>query len=191
MKHVLPLLAVAIAATAGCMNERVYMDPSQTTGFGGSQASNLNLQNGSIRGDFGPRRGFDGAATEMQGSSDLQLRSSTVSVTRSEDVRGTGMIILWTNRLALEELELGAHDFAYDPTSFDTPPVSANVCSGVDSASIDYDRPADQVTVVVSQTPEGRRYDVHTETALVDPVTGEAGTDVETSDTSFVVAPAR
>lgn len=192
MKHVLPLLAVAIAATTGCMYEREYMDPNQNASFGGSsQASNINLQNGSLRGDFGPRRGFDGIATEMQGSSDLNWRTSTVSVTRSEEARGTGMVILWTNGLVLENLELGAHDFAYDPSSIEAPPVSANVCSGMDSASIDYDRPADQVSVVVSQTPQGRQYDLHTETVLVDSVTGEATNEVETSDTTFVVAPAR
>jgi hypothetical protein len=191
MKHVLPLLAVALAATA-CLNERVYMDPTQNASFGGGRpASNMNLQDGHLRGDFGPRRGFDGAAQEMQGSSDPEWRTSTVTLTRNENARGTGMVILWTNGIVLENLEVGSHDYAYDESSLDAPPVSANVCSGPDSASIDYDRPADQVTINVSQTPEGRQYDLHTETVVVDEGTGERTDRVETSDTTFLVgAPA-
>jgi hypothetical protein len=186
MKHVLPLLAVAVATT-GCLNERTYVNPEQSAGI---QTSNLNLQDGRMRGDFGPRRGFDGIATEMQGASDREWNTSTVTIARSEGTRGTGMVILWTNQQLLENLPVGAHDFRYDPSSLDPPAVAANVCSGGDTSSIDYDRPADNVTLLVSQTPGGRQYELHTETEILDAMDGRTGT-FETSDTTFVVGPSR
>lgn len=189
MKHVVSLLALTVAVT-GCLNERVYVDPNQNVEFGagsGSAPSNLAVQNGRLRGDFGPRRGFDGETTELSGSSDREWNQSTVNVTRTEQTRGTGMVILWTQGVLLEDLEPGAHDFLYDENSLDLPPVSANVCSGADSASIDYDLPAEQVSVVVTQTPEGRQFDVHTETPVVDMETGERSGAVETSDSTFVL----
>jgi hypothetical protein len=190
MKHVaLPLLAIGIAATTACMNEREYMDPTVGSSFGSNgETTGLNLQNGALRGDFGARRGFDGPADELQGSSDTAWPSSTVTLTRTEQERGTGMVILWTQGITIENLAVGTHDFRYDPNSVDTPPVSANVCSGRNASDIDYDRPADQVTVDVTQTPAGRQFDVHTETARVDPATGEATDEIEASDSTFVIA---
>ena len=192
MKYVLPVLAVAAAAVAaGCMNERTYMDPTQNASFGTSGQQNaVNLQNGHLRGDFGPRAGFDGNATDMQGSSDPEWRTSTVTVARAEDIRGTGMVIIWTNGITLENLEVGAHDYTYDPSSLDATPVSMNVCSGDDSSSIDYDRPVDHVTATVQDTPDGRTYQMHTVTAKIDPQTGEPTTETEESDTTFVLGTA-
>ena len=198
MKHVLPAVSVsvvavvlALPAVVGCMNERVYMDPAQNASFGGGPQSTISLKNGQIRGDFGPRVGFDGNATEMQGTSDPQWRTSTVTVARSEATRGTGMVILWTNGITLENLDVGTHDYTYDESSLDQAPVSMNGCSGGDSSSIDYDRPADHVTATVTQSPEGRQIQLHTETAKLD-AAGNPTTDIETSDTTFLVdAPAQ
>lgn len=191
MKYVLPVLAVVAATVAaGCMNERTYMDPTQNASFGsGGPQNTINLANGHLRGDFGPRTGFDGQATDMQGSSDPEWRTSTVTVTRSEDIRGTGMVIIWTNGITLEALDVGAHDYTYDPTSLDATPVSMNVCSGGDSSSIDYDRPVDHVTATVQETPEGRSYQLHTITAKLNEL-GEPTNDVEESDTTFVLGAA-
>src|SRR5688500_7920101 len=86
MKHVIPALTitVGVVAATGCLNERVYVDPNSNASFEGAGApNNLNLADGTLRGDFGPRRGFDGNATEMQGSSDPEWRTSTVTVARS------------------------------------------------------------------------------------------------------------
>ncbi len=187
MKYVLPILAVAAVAATGCMNERVYMDPTQNASFGGGPQSNIGLADGTLKGDFGPRTGFDGNATDMQGSSDPEWRTSTVTVARSEQTRGTGMVIIWTNGITLENLEVGAHQYDYDPNSLDAAPVSMNVCSGTDSASIDYDRPVDHVTATVQDTPNGRQYQFHTATATIDPATGDVTDQTETSDTTFVL----
>ncbi|OGQ09967.1 MAG: hypothetical protein A2138_20795 [Deltaproteobacteria bacterium RBG_16_71_12] len=183
MKH-LVIGALALVAAAGCMNDRVYMDPVQNLSGTGTENS-LNLRNGTLRGDFGPRTGIDGPAV-AEGSSAPGSNSSTVTVTREEEGRGTGMVILWTNNLLLEQLEVGEHSFSYDSSSLDTPSLAANVCSGPDGGSIDYDRPADRGTVVVSNTDEGRQIAVHTET-LLDETSGET----EVSDTTFVIGAAR
>ena len=189
MKYVLPVLAVVVAA-AGCMNERTYMDPAQNASFGGGAAqSNVSLTEGRIKGDFGPRHGFDGTATEMQGTSDPQWRTSTVTVARTEQTRGTGMVILWTNGVTLDTLDVGAHDYTFDENSIDTPPVSMNVCSGGDSSSIDFDRPVDHVTATVQQTPQGRTVQLHTSTAVLDAAGNpDLSAAPQTSDTTFTVA---
>lgn len=189
MKHVLPVLAVLVVSA--CMNERVlYTDPSQNASLGGGgKASNINLQSGTLRGDFGPRTGFDGAATDMQGTSDSQWKTSTITVARSEDLRGTGMVIIWTNGITLQDLTPGAYTYDYNPDSLDTVPVSMNVCSGDTTATIDYDRPVDHVTATVRDTTDGRAYDLHTETAIID-INGNVTGDTETSDTSFVLGTA-
>ncbi len=183
MKY-LAIGAVALVAVVGCMNDRTYMDPVQN--LSGSATDNtLRLNDGALRGDFGPRTGIDGPAI-AEGSSSLSGNSSTVTVTRTEEGRGTGMVILWTNNVLLEQLEAGEHQFSYDAESLDTPSLAANVCSGPNDGSIDYDRPADRGTFVVTETPVGREIAVHTET-VVDPSTGET----EVSDTSFVIATQR
>ena len=64
-----------------------------------------------------------------------------------------------------------------------------NVCSGGDSSSIDFDRPVDQVTATVQQTPQGRTVQLHTETHTLDG-SGNPTADVQTSDTQFTVGAA-
>jgi hypothetical protein len=191
MKYVLPLVAVAAAAVvSGCMDQRTYMDPNQNASFGGGgPQSNMTLANGRLKGDFGPRTGFDGDATDMQGTSDPEWRTSTVTVARSEQTRGTGMVIIWTNGITLENLDVGAHNYTYDPESIDAAPVTMNACSGADSASIDYDRPVNNVTATVQDTPEGRQYQFHTSTPKLDDSGNEVAGELETSDTTFILNP--
>lgn len=188
MKHIV-IGALALVAAAGCINDRVYMDPVQNLGGAGSENS-LNLRNGNLRGDFGPRTGIDGPAV-AEGSSMPAARSSTVTVQREEQGRGTGMVILWTDGLLLEQLDVGEHEFAYDAASMDSPQIAANVCSGPDGGSIDYDAPADRGTVVVSDTPAGRQIAVHTETEVIDAMDGAPTGQVEVSDTTFVLGGAQ
>jgi hypothetical protein len=188
MKLLLGTLAVATLAI-GCVNQKEYMDPAQNLGLNGS-VSNMAVRDGMLRGDFGPRRGFDGNATEMNGSSDYEFKTSNVNITREENDRGAGMVILWTNGRTLEQLETGRHEFEYDPNSIDQDEVSANVCSGASPGSMDYDQPADRGHIVVSDNPEGgRQVDVHTETFRLNPVTGARTDDLEVSDTSFTFVP--
>ncbi len=178
-------LAVA-ALTSGCLNEREYVDPQLNNGSAGGAVSNLAVRNGALRGDFGPRRGFDGTATEMKGQSDYEFKTSNVSVVREEDRnRGAGMVILWTSGTTLEALPLGRHNFEYDPNALEQDQVGAQVCSGAAAGDIDYDQPAQSGHVVVSQLPEGgRKVDVHTETPALD-ATGAPTSTIDVSDTTF------
>jgi hypothetical protein len=188
MKLILGSLSLALLAV-GCMNQREYMDPTQNSGLTGS-VSNMAVRDGNLRGDFGPRRGFDGEATDMQGSSDYEFKSSNVNVAREENGRGAGMVILWTNGKTLEQLDLGRHDFEYDENSLDQGEISANVCSGSAPGSYDYDQPADKGHIVISDNPQGgREVAVHTETHRLDPVTGARTDNLEVSDTSFTFVP--
>lgn len=186
MKLMIPgVTLAALVVLAGCMNERTYVDPTSHLKDGDTQK--MNVTGGALRGDFGTRRGFDGPATELSGTSDLDFRTSTVTVSRAEQERGTGMVILWTNGRLLSELAPGEHTFAYDPQSLDAAEIEARVCSGEDGSSIDYDAPADRGTVLVQQTPEGTQIDVSTETAILDD-TGTPTGNFEQASSSFVVS---
>lgn len=194
MKNALPLLAAAAISLTACVNERVYLDPNQNVDLVGgifSEPAHLNVFDGSLRGDFGPRRGFDGVAEAVEAYSDEAMEASTVTIARTEPGRGTGMVILWTQGTLLEDLAPGAHKYRFDPNALEILPVGVNVCSGPDVFNIDYDLPADEVDVVVTPTPEGRVFEVHTETAVVDPATGERTGALETSSSTFVLGSSR
>lgn len=189
MKLLVGSLGLSLLAV-GCMNEREYMDPAQNLGGLNGSVSNMAVRDGLLRGDFGPRKGFDGEATDMNGSSDYEFKTSNVNVAREENNKGAGMVILWTNGKTLEQLEDGRHDFAYDENSIDQDEITANVCSGAAPGSYDYDQPVDKGHIVVSDNPEGgKQVDVHTETNKLDPVTGARTDEVEVADTSFVFVP--
>ena len=68
--------ACAVPALTGCLNERLYTDPSANMG---GATSALNLSPGDVRGDFGPYRGINGPATDVTGDSDSGLGASTVA----------------------------------------------------------------------------------------------------------------
>jgi hypothetical protein len=194
MKLVLPALGLAVTGllTTGCLQQRELMDPEANLGIeAGGPVANIALSDGLLAGDFGSRRGFDGDATEMNGSTDYEFKTTNVVVTREENSRGAGMVILWTNGRTLEQLEVGRHDFEYDPQALEQDTVTANVCSGDSAASIDYDQPADRGTLLVEDDPEGgRRITVETETARLDPTTGDRDFNrMETSSTSFTFVP--
>ncbi|HEY4222692.1 MAG TPA: hypothetical protein VGO62_15155, partial [Myxococcota bacterium] len=160
LPHALALLA--LVASSACLSERAYVDPNKD--LGGTTSSTqtpLQLAHGVLKGDFGSRTGFDGSATELIGTTDSEWQSSTVTLARAEQLRGTGMVILWTNGVALEDLEVGTHVFDFDASSLDVPLVSMNVCSGTDASSIDYDRPADQVTATVVEQGGTRTITLH------------------------------
>ena len=191
MKLVLPVLGLALA-TSACLQQRELMDPETNLGIeSGGPIANIALSNGLLRGDFGSRRGFDGEATGMSGSSDYEFKSTNVVVTREEQSRGAGMVILWTSGKTLDELEVGRHTFEYDPESLDQDTVTANVCSGESAGAIDYDQPADRGTLVIENDPTGgRNVTVETETARLDPITGERDfSQMETSSTTFTFVP--
>lgn len=177
MKKLLLAVPVATFALVGCVESKLYVDPESSASFTNGAPSNLQLSNGALAGEFGPRDGFDGPATEMTGTSDPEFESSTTTVTRTEDGRGTGMLILWTNGVLLENIRAGeTQTFTYDPNSYDAPLVSANLCSGAgDSSTIDYDAPAQEVDLTVTRTPEGRVYDVTTRTPRLDALGNETG----------------
>jgi hypothetical protein len=189
MKKLLLAVPVATFALVGCVNERLYVDPESTSAFTDGAPSNLQLANGNLNGEFGPRDGFDGPATEMNGTSDPDFQSSTTTVTRTEDGRGTGMLILWTNGVLLENVRAGeTQTFRYDPNSYDAPLVSANICSGAgDSSSIDYDAAAEEVELTVTRTPEGRVYDVTTRTPRMDSFGNETGEMAEANGSFTLV----
>lgn len=188
MKMLISLVMVPVAIVAtGCLQEKAYVDPDSNTSVPGGAPSDLNLENGTLSGDFGPRAGFAGSATEMTGVSDREFANSTTTVSRTENGRGTGMMILWTSGAVLEDIEPGSYPIAYDPSALEQATLSANVCSGgSDSSSIDYDAPAEAGNIVVTRTPEGRVFDVHTETPAMDAMGNPTG-QIQTADSSFTL----
>jgi hypothetical protein len=177
-------------ASVGCVDSYTYVDQDLLNGGFLGAGSNMQLTNGRLRGDFGPRSGFDGDATFMSGTNDREYQMTTVNVSREQDRLGAGMVILSVVGRTLDELGPGQHRFAYSDSGLDQQ-IYVNGCSGPGIESFDYDLPADRGTVSIEETPEGlRRVEVITETTRVDPVTGNilAG-EVETSETVFHYAP--
>ena len=185
-------LAGFVVTSTGCLQERTYVDPVGDPGFGGASASNMSVRDGYLKGDFGVRRGFDGEATNLQGTNDAEYRMTTVNVVREEASRGAGMVILSTSGRTLDELEPGEHAFHYDETGLGDDEIFVNVCGGADASAFDYDSPAANGTLTIEDTPTGlRRVDLHTETPLLDPATGAPTGTIETSDSSFAYQPNR
>jgi hypothetical protein len=181
-----------VASTVGCLQERTYLDPSANLGFGADPAANMSLRDGFLRGDFGDRRGFDGVATNLNGSNDGEYRMTTVNVVREEAGRGAGMVILSTSGRTIDALEAGEHVFRYDPESLVDDEIFVNVCGGNDASAFDYDAPAANGSLTIVDLPEGgRSVDLHTETPVLNPATGEPTGAVELTDSSFVYQPNR
>jgi hypothetical protein len=179
-----------LLASVGCIDSYTYVDQDLLNGGFLGSGANMQLQNGRLQGDFGPRGGFDGDATLMSGNNDREYQMTTVNVAREQDRVGAGMVILSVVGRTLDDLEPGEHRFVYSESGLDQQ-IYVNGCSGPDVRSFDYDLPADQGTVSVEQAPDGtRRIDIQAETTRVDPATGQPMVgSVETAEASFVYTP--
>jgi hypothetical protein len=173
--------------SAGCLQDKTYLDPDQNAGFNNTSASTMQLRDGSLRGDFGGRRGFNGEATRLEGSNDPAYGMTVVNVVREQQDTGAAMVILSISGKTLDQYEVGEHAFHYDESSLNTnEQVFANVCSSAGSSdSFDYDAPAQDGTITIEDSPEGlRNVQVHTETPVVDG-SGVPTGDVEITDSAF------
>jgi hypothetical protein len=188
------LLGLTVSAM-GCLQERTYLDPEQDFGFAdsGGVSSNMPLRSGTLRGDFGSRRGFDGEATDLQGSNDAEYGMTTVNIVREEARRGAGMVIFSTSGRTLDDFEVGEHAFRYNAESLTSnEEVFVNVCGGDDASAFDYDTPAERGTVTIEEDTAGNRtVAVHTETPVLDPVSGVPTGSIESTDSSFTYTPSR
>jgi len=192
MKNILLGACTAgLCLSVGCVQEFDYVDPTQNVDLGGG-GSNMALQDGFLAGDFGTRRGFEGEATRLEGSSDREYRSTSVNVVREQRGLGAGMVILAVSGNTLDEMATGEHRFSYDEASFSDETIYVNVCGGDSSSSFDYDQPARNGTVTVEEAPNGlRTVDIQTEAPVLDPATGIETGEVETSTASFTFRPQR
>lgn len=184
--------ACTVGLLTGCLQERTYLDPEQNLGFNSGSSSNMSLRDGRLSGDFGPRRGFDGEATRLEGSNDPQYGMTVVNVVREQQNVGAGMVILSISGRTLDNFEAGEHTFRYDQNELSATnnEVFVNVCGGNDDSAFDYDAPAESGTITVEDTADGlRQVDIHTETPVLDPATGLQTDDVEISDSSFSYQP--
>ena len=170
--------------SGGCLQDFDAVAGDSALGAGSAVA----VADGFLAGDFGGRRGFDGAATHLSASTDVQHASSLVHVMREQRAVGAGMVIISLSGRTLDDLEPGEHAFSYDEATLEIQSIFVNVCSGETGAAFDYDAPVARGSLVVDASADGARtIDLHTETPRVDPVTGKDTDVVETSDVSFVL----
>jgi len=178
------LLTGLVGVSGGCLQDFDAVDDDSVLGAGAAVA----VSDGFLAGDFGGRRGFDGAATHLSASTDVQHASSLVHVMREQRGVGAGMVIISLSGRTLGDLEAGAHAFSYDEATLETQSIFVNVCSGDTGAAFDYDAPVARGTLVVEVGADGSRtIDLHTETPRVDPATGKDTDVVEATDVSFVL----
>ncbi len=173
-RSVTTLIAIAVVSTSalGC---RPGFDDTASHG------APVSLADGLIAGDFGPRRGIDGAATRLEASTDSDAVSSTIHIMREQRGVGVGMVIVALSGLTLNDLAVGEHRFNYDVDTIETQSIFVNVCSGDSDAAFDYDVAAARGVLVVSENNDGLvDVDVHTETLRI-----EGGVDVTDSSFSF------
>ena len=177
--------------TTGCLQERTYLDPEQNLGPNSGSSSNMTLRDGRLQGDFGPRRGFDGEATGLEGSNDPQYGMTTVNVVREQEDVGAGMVILSISGRTLDRFEAGEHRFEYDQSDMSSnSEIFVNVCGGNDDTAFDYDSPAANGTITVEDNTDGQRYvDIHTETPVIDASTGVPTDEIELTDSSCSYTP--
>lgn len=191
-KLLLGACTAGLFLSVGCLQEYNYVDPGQNLGLGSSSSSNIAMSDGYLAGDFGSRTGFEGEATRLEGSTDRQYKMSVVNVVREQRGTGAGMVILSTSDITLDELTPGEHRFSYDEASYSRTNIFVNVCSGADDTMFDYDAPAENGTVTITDGANGlRTVEVVTETPTVDPVTGLQTGEMEESSSNFSYQPNR
>lgn len=182
--------AAGLSLSTGCVQEFTYVDPTQNIDIATGTGNTMSLRDGYLVGDFGARRGFDGETTRLEGSTDLEYKSTSVNIVREQRGVGAGMVILAISGTTLDEMALGEHRFNYDEAGFSDEAVYANVCGGDSSSSFDYDQPARNGTIVIEEAPGGQRtVEVHTETPVLDPMTGLETGEIETSTSNFTFQP--
>lgn len=153
----MPKLAIAVLvllSSIACLNERTYVEP----GTGNFRAiakgqSDEGFSNGTLTGDLGPIRSFNDDRASVNGyAGDEFGGSSSVTVTGAS-TSGTGFIILDFYSMDLQTAPAGT----YSSTSAEMSDVGVTVCSDSNDASIHFDGPAEEATVVIEDIDENTR----------------------------------
>lgn len=152
--------ALALAMTA-CMVERNYTDPYQAVPeVGGGEwgdGSDMPISSAWVRGDLGQVRDFDAAANDSYGYTDGQY--SNVTVTAYDAQERMGMIIVDLSGADLRSVRAGSYRFgSLSADSVGGGTLSVTGCSS--STDTYYDSPANEGTVEITDTTEGRQVDV-------------------------------
>lgn len=159
----LVLAAPALALVTGCIVvDREYTDPFDAMEDGAlgpdnGEYSDLQVRSGRVSGDLGPVRDFDAEATDSYGYSESGY--SSVTVTAYDDRGRMGMLIVDLSGADIRSVRTGTYRFgalSTDSVEGGTPSVIG--CS--EGSDAYYDAPADEGTMVISDTPAGRQVDV-------------------------------
>lgn len=179
------LAAPALALVTGCMVDRQYTDPFAAVGqdnFDNGELGNgseLQIQNGWVRGDIGQVRNFDAAANDASGYSDGSY--SSVTVTAYDAQERMGMLIVDLSGVDIRNARAGTYRFgALSTDTVDGGSLNVTGCS--ESTDSYYDSPANDGTVVISDTQQGRQVDVEAT------LPNDQGTGDTQATGSFVIA---
>ena len=156
----LVLSSLVLAATAGCMVERDYLDPDQNAfggdfengGGRGDVVSDPNIQNVRLSGDIGPVRQFNGPASAYL-SDDSQYTNLTVDGAGSN---GTGFYMLYLDR-SIRDLPVGETRMRGNNDMADANYVQ--LCSD-SNAGEHFDGIAEEVVVTVTDRGDARDIEV-------------------------------
>lgn len=140
-------VAALILSAAACVNERTYVEPGAEGAYAGiaKGASDPGFASGSLTGDLGPIRNFNDSRASVNGyTGDEFGGSSSVTVTGA-GASGTGFVILDLYSMDLKSAPAGT----YTSDSAEMGDVGVTVCSDSNDASIHFDGPAEEATVVI------------------------------------------
>ena len=191
----LATLATLISAVAivGCTAETPYTEPSNLEGFESVAGDNfydygnMLLRQGEMRGDVGSVRGIDSDASMLTGYDDGEWASVEV---HADTTRGSAMNLLEVQG-GMDELEPGFEGTFSSDDYNETLNVQVINCSGDSRYDWDYDAPADEVDVVVTEgsAPGDVLVDYEARTFRVDPFTGLQTGEAEMVTGSFEFTP--
>jgi hypothetical protein len=188
-----PLLLLTVAALVGCSQQTPYyesygdddleyLDVEEWADYG-----NLDLVDGHVRGDIGDVHGLDQSAQLRNGYDDTTYASMEVHA-ENEDGAAMQLLEVWGG---LDRLEPGTRQiYRPEEASYDEDELTVQVigCSGPNTYDWQYDQPADEVEVVVSEgdEPGVMRLDYTARTFRNDAFTGlpSAQADVVTASVS-------
>ena len=175
----LAVAALVLLSTVACVNERTYVQPGDVAAGIQKGQSDAGFSRGSLTGDLGPIRSFNDDRASVNGyAGDEFGGSSSVTVTGA-GAGGTGFVILDFYAMDLQNAPAGT----YRSNSAEMGDIGVLVCSDSDDASIHFDGPAEEATVVIEDIDDNTR-EVTVDSSVRDGGY-EGGGDLTTQRASF------
>lgn len=169
------IAAVLVVGTAACVEEKEIQPQSP---------DQIGTHHGWLAGDFGPLAGVAGQA-EVSIVRDNATHTSLITISRHEGDPDDLQTPVATHLIFLdkfpEDFERGRHNVLYDPYGAPAA-IQLNTCSGSDRDGMTYDDIAEEVSLTVANTAEGRMLTFDARTFYQQPAVPQGVDNGDTGD---------